>query len=49
MKPGSQRLLEILVKEFMKETEKMELCTCVQCLGCHLLQFLDGTLELSRQ
>jgi len=45
MNPGKQRLLELLVKDFIAELEAKDKCACRECLGWHLLVFLEAKVK----
>ncbi len=41
MKPGNQRLLEILLEQFIEELKFEDKCTCRECLGGQIYEFLN--------
>ncbi len=43
MKRGDQRLLEVLLKQFIKEHDESGPCVCVACIGYRLQE--EGYLE----
>jgi len=45
MTPGNERLLEILLNAFIDELKANERCTCRECLGGYIQDFLERDVE----